>query len=201
VLGIDVACVAALGWAVWWRLSLTANPLGRATGMLALAVLPLLTVVFVLAGPLRPGWARRAGTPVPLLGSRATASSPAVAQGRQVPLVNARFTGNVAVSSGPAAGQRTIRIVGHTTVAPERSFVIVLHGVPSGGGVALSDGTVRIGGPGTRDGYSGPVLRLAQHELIAAVTGPDGQRTAQFDLTVSGSVATGTVSLLAAAEE
>src|SRR5579875_3863610 len=68
VLAIDLACMAAVAWAAWWRLSLAASPAVRGTGLTALAVLPVLTAAFVIEGPLRPGWALRAGTPPALLG-------------------------------------------------------------------------------------------------------------------------------------
>jgi sulfoxide reductase heme-binding subunit YedZ len=199
VLAIDAICVAGVCWAVWWRLSLAESPLGRAVGLLSLALLALLTVGFVVAGPLQPGWARRAGTPAALLGSRTVPGSSGTSQpGR---LVDASFTGHLAVTSGPGAAERTITITGHTIAAPRESFVIVLHGAPSGGGVALSDGLARIGRPGTPSGYSGPVVQLAGSELVAAVTGQAGQRRAQFILTINGSVVTGTLSLLAAVQE
>lgn len=68
VLAIDIACVLALAVAVWWRLSLTASQAIRRFGMLALAALALLTAIFVLVGPLQPGWPVRAGTPPTLVG-------------------------------------------------------------------------------------------------------------------------------------
>jgi hypothetical protein len=192
VLVIDVACVAAVGWAAWWRLSLTTNQLGRTTGALALAVLPLLTVVFALFGPLQPGWARRAGTPAAQLGSTVSATSP----GQPGTLVNASFTGHLGVTNGPGDDERTIRITGHTIAAPGQSFVLTLHGTPSGGGITLSSGTARIGQPGTSSGFSGPVVQLSGNELVATVTGQAGQRQARFVLTINGSVVTGTVSLV-----
>lgn len=60
---------------------------------------------------------------------------------------------------------------------------------------------MRIGQPGTASGYSGPVVMLQGQQLVAAVTGQSGQRRAQFILTINGSAVTGTVSLLAAAQE
>lgn len=179
VLAIDVACLAGVGWAAWKRLSLTDHPIARPTGLVALAAGPALTVVFVATGPLRPGWASRAGTPPTLLRPR-----PAVALAS-----SARFTGHIAVTNGPAAGERTITITGRTQSAPAEPIRIVLRGRPSGGGVALTGGTARIGG------YSGPVVRLAGSDLVAEVTGPAGQRRASFLLTISGTVVDGTVSL------
>jgi ferric reductase like protein len=202
VLGINVACVAAVGWAIWWRLSLTEHTLTRAAGLLSLAFLPLLTLVFVLFGPLQPGWARRAGTPVALLGSQSQAGTGQAGTGQAGTgqasrLVNTPFRGHLSVAS-PGPNQRTITITGRTTATPAESFVIILRGAPSGGGVSLSGGTVRLGQAGTASGYSGPVVQLAGQDLVAAVSGQSGQRQVRFTLTISGSAVTGTVTLLTA---
>ncbi len=198
VLGINVVCVAAVGWAVWWRLSLTDHALTRAAGLLTLVFLPLLTLVFVLFGPLQPGWSRRAGTPVALLGSQSqTGTSGGGQSGQSGRLVNTPFRGHLSVAT-PAPNRRTITITGHTTATPAESFVIILRGAPAGGGVSLSGGTVRLGPQGTASGYSGPVVQLAGKDLVAAVSGQSGQRQAQFTLTISGSVVTGTVTLVTA---
>ena len=45
------------------------------------------------------------------------------------------------------------------------------------------------------------MVRLAGKELVAAVSGQAGQRTAQFTMTINGSVVTGTVSLRTATGE
>lgn len=68
VLAVDIACVLAIALAVWWRLSLTSSQAIRRFGFLTLAGLALLTAIFVLVGPLQPGWPARAGTPPALLG-------------------------------------------------------------------------------------------------------------------------------------
>lgn len=208
VLGIDVACVAAVGWAVWWRLSLTSRPSVRAAGLASLCLIPVFTAVFVLFGPLQPGWALRAGTPVKLLGNQGQTAGQPQASGaggrtgtgsadRQPPLVNARFRGRIAVAS-PGANLRTITITATTLAAPARSFVIVLRGTPSGGGVSLSGGTVRIGSAGGAPGWHGRVVALNGQDLVAAVSGPGGQRRALFTLIIHGSAVAGTVTLQAA---
>ena len=199
VLGINVVCVAAVGWAVWWRLSLAPSPLTRAAGLLTLAVLPLLTLVFVLFGPLQPGWARRAGTPVKLLGSQSQAPAGSAGHANPGVLAGAPFRGHLSVTGG--AGRRTITITGRTVTVPADSFMIVLRGTPSGSGVNLTGGTVRFGRPGTASGYSGPVVKLSGQELFATVSGPGGQRQARFTMTINGSLVTGTVSLSAASGE
>jgi hypothetical protein len=168
--------------------------------MATLALVPVLTGVFVLAGPLQSGWARRAGTPVKLLGNQRQASSGS--PGAAAPsLTNAAFSGRLSVASGPGSNQRTISIDGRTSAASHVSFVIVLRGTPSGSGVSLTSGTVRIGRAKTASAYSGPVVQLSGNTLVAAVSGQSGQRRATFTLTINGTAVTGTVSLQAGAGE
>jgi methionine sulfoxide reductase heme-binding subunit len=199
VLAIDVVCVAAVGWAIWWRLSLTSSHATRAAGLLTLAMAPLLTVAFVMFGPLQPGWARRAGTPVKLLGSQGQTATRSGTGAQTGGLTDVRIRGHLSITGG--TGQRTITITGSTLAAPAHSFVIVLHGTPSGSGVNLSGGTVRISGTGAAAAYSGPVVRLAGRVLVAVVSGRAGQREARFTMTIDGSAVTGTVSLRAATGE
>ena len=197
VLAINISCVAAVGWAVWWRLSLTGSQPVRAAGMVALAAVPVLSAIFVLAGPLQAGWARRAGTPVKLLGNQSRAA-PTRSGHNATRLVNALFRGRLSLTGGPQSDQRTITITGRTSSAPRVSFVIVLRGTPSGSGVSLTSGTVRIGRQGTASGFSGSVVNLAGNSLVAAVSGRAGQRRANFTLMIDGTTVTGTVSLQAA---
>jgi sulfoxide reductase heme-binding subunit YedZ len=198
VLSIDIVCVTGVAWAIWWRLRLTENPTARAAGLLTLALAPLFSAVFVLLGPLQPGWAERAGTPAALLGSKTTPGTSPAARPGAGQFTNAAFSAHVSVAHGPGTGKRTVTITGHTTSGPAESFVIVMHGKPSGGGISLTDGTVRIGQAGAD--YTGPVVQLAGKHLVASVSGPAGQRRAEFTLTVNGSAATGTVSLQADGE-
>jgi methionine sulfoxide reductase heme-binding subunit len=62
LLALDAACVTAVACAVFWRLSLAGRAPGLTKALLS-AVLPVATAIFVPAGPLQPGWAKRAGTP------------------------------------------------------------------------------------------------------------------------------------------
>lgn len=69
-LGVYVACSAVVVGALWWRLATgwSAGVAGRRTAAaLASVLVPVLTAVWTVAGPLKPGWARRAGTPAALL--------------------------------------------------------------------------------------------------------------------------------------
>ena len=73
--------------------------------------------------------------------------------------------------------------------------MIVLRGAPSGSGVTLSGGTVRIGPPGSASRWQGPVVQLNGQHLVASVSGPAGRKSAVFTLVIRGSVVTGTVTL------
>jgi methionine sulfoxide reductase heme-binding subunit len=66
LLVLTALCVLAVVVAVWFRLSL-AGPGPRLAGRAAIAALVAATLIFAFAGPLQPGWARRAGTPPSLL--------------------------------------------------------------------------------------------------------------------------------------
>jgi sulfoxide reductase heme-binding subunit YedZ len=76
LLALNALCAAAVVAAAWWRLSLAQPGLGRTVAIAGAALLPLATAAFVLAGPLQPGWAQRAGTPPALLGSGTPAARP-----------------------------------------------------------------------------------------------------------------------------
>jgi predicted ferric reductase len=76
LLALDALCAAAVAAAAGWRLSLAPPGPARITAAVAMVALIVATAVFIVAGPLQPGWARRAGTPVQLLGTRAAISHP-----------------------------------------------------------------------------------------------------------------------------
>ncbi|HET9093505.1 MAG TPA: ferric reductase-like transmembrane domain-containing protein [Solirubrobacteraceae bacterium] len=71
MLFLDVICILAVLGAVWVRVRLTEHPTraGRAWagGLTAAFVLGL--IIWLPGGPLAPGWARRAGTPLRLIRS------------------------------------------------------------------------------------------------------------------------------------
>jgi hypothetical protein len=75
VLVLTLLCVLAVMGAVWWRIAV--SPSGadqRALALLASVAVPIAMVVWAAVGPLRPGWASRAGTPASLL-PKATANT------------------------------------------------------------------------------------------------------------------------------
>jgi Ferric reductase like transmembrane component len=197
LLGLDAVCVAAVACAVWWRISLREDRLGRIPALLAIGAVPLITIVFVLVGPLRPGWARRAGTPVALLGAAAAHAAVSGPGGALPP--NSRFRGNVTRTRGPAAGETTITVTAQTSGSPREYLRIILQGRPDGSGVALSSGSVHIGADSSASSYLGPVVLLDGRQLAAALHGPAGSAVrAQITLVIHGRTAAGRLSLRAA---
>jgi methionine sulfoxide reductase heme-binding subunit len=63
LLAIDALCVLAVAGALLWRLQAMAPGAARTAAVLATIAVPIATTVFVIVGPMRPGWAARAGTP------------------------------------------------------------------------------------------------------------------------------------------
>ncbi len=168
LLALDAAWVAAATGALGWRLSLARRRPGPLTGLLACAAVPAATVVFVAVGPLQPGWARRAGTP----------------------------KGRAARTRDGASGDVTITVTAQTSAPAPQSLVITLRGAPDGAGITLSDGTVSVGPVGTAPGYSGPVVQLDGHRLVADLRGLSGSETrASITLFVRGAVATGKLTI------
>ncbi|HEX3425435.1 MAG TPA: ferric reductase-like transmembrane domain-containing protein [Acidimicrobiales bacterium] len=95
VLAISLGCLGAVVAAVWWRLwqsrlGAAARPAGsapsaaaasasgapvRAAALVASVLVPVFVVAWLLAGPLKPGWAVRAGTPKSDITTTATSST------------------------------------------------------------------------------------------------------------------------------
>lgn len=67
VLVLSFACLAVVLAAVWWRLwkgpTVPAFAPWRPAAVVTSIVVPLVVIAWLFAGPLRPGWATRAGTP------------------------------------------------------------------------------------------------------------------------------------------
>jgi len=219
LLAIEAACVAAVTGALGWRLALAQSRPRLLTAVLACAVVPAATVVFMAVGPLQPGWARRAGTPVALLAGStgpARGASPAASSGPgAAPTVaDGTFSGRAARTRDRAAGTVTITVTARTAAPARQGLIITLRGAPDGTGVTLSGGTVSVGtgsvgpgsvGPGSvgpaaaAPAYSGPVIGLHGHRLLAELHGPGGSAVrARITLVIRAAVATGTLTVVRA---
>jgi hypothetical protein len=191
MVALDGACVVAVGCAVAWRISMVPSAPHRLAACSAGLGLVLATVTFVAVGPLQPGWARRAGTPVALLAGSTGSAGGLPGSGR--------FTGQV-TRTGPAAdGEATITVSGQVDSSPRQSIVIMLHGRPDDGGVVLSSGDVGIRPAASAQAYRGPVLQLDGSLVIAELRGAGGYAArARITLDVSGAQATGQLAVAGA---
>jgi hypothetical protein len=222
VLFVNAVCAAAVMAALWWRLAQgwsIANSTRRGAAVLASLALPVAVIAWTATGPLRPGWARRAGTPAALIASAASNRQPAQGSAKSLGPVKAqggsgasngrastaalavpftdRFTGSVHQSGPDGNGLVSVTISGRLSGSQSGSLTIVLVGQPTdGGGVNLSSSRVTLG-PTTAPGdYQGQVTRLSGTTLVADLTirgGASLTATISLQLTQGQSLVTGTV--------
>jgi hypothetical protein len=205
VLFINAVCVGTVLAALWWRLARgwsVANAPRRGAAMLLSIALPVAVVAWAATGPLRPGWARRAGTPAALIasgsaaGSARTSSGAAPAATLSVPFL-ARFQGTQRQSGPDSSGLMSVTITGNLEGTQSGVLTIVLTGQPGdNGGVRLTGSQVQIGPPSAPTEYQGHVTQLSGTSLVADLTSTSGTRlTARIDLQLSAgqNAVTGTV--------
>jgi Ferric reductase like transmembrane component len=179
VLLINIVCIASVLAALWWRLAWgwsAANAARRGVAIAGSVALPVAVGAWALAGPLQPGWARRAGTPANLIGAgtstdtRASTTTPTGALGGLTLPIHASFEG-FQRSSGPDS-----TTIDATFGADQNGRLTV---VLQGGGPATlgttSDPTL----------YAGPVTLLDGDRVEAALRGPGGQ-SVTLTITVQG---------------
>ena len=167
LLALDGLCVLTVACALAWRARLMAPGTLRAAALAATVAVPIATAVFAIAGPLRSGWAARAGTPPTLLGGHSNPT--AGGRGRWI-----SFTGHAAVSGKPGSGHEVITILASTTASYARQLTVVLAGTKDGGGIAMSAGSVRIAAAGVSP-LAGPVTSLSGPHLTAALHRLNGE--------------------------
>jgi sulfoxide reductase heme-binding subunit YedZ len=220
VLALTAGCALAVISAGVWRLVVgwPAHAGLRVAAAAAAAAVALATAGWAWAGPLGPGWARRAGTPTALLarsaGNATTASAGStgglsggngagtVRSGSSVfPALpfQARLAGTVAFTPGPASADRTV-----TLAMADGSAVrlrIVISGPPVPGGVAMTASSVTLGPASAPARYTGHVTILNRSAIQATVSGADQRLSLVIDLTSQTSTSvTGTVTARQAGE-
>jgi methionine sulfoxide reductase heme-binding subunit len=181
---LTVACLAAVVIAVALRLSRTvpAAP-GLRAGAAALSVAtPLGIAIFALAGPLQPGWARKAGTPARLLGAPATtahltAPQPSASVSHAKGPLDEPFSASLSgTASQSEAGNGTIieldlRLGGSVS----GRMRVRLGGAPlPGGGLSLTGSQVDVSASGMPSAMVGRVLSLTGDTFDARVSDSSG---------------------------
>lgn len=213
VLAVVAACTAAVAASGLWRLTVgwPAHAGVRVVAAAAAVVIGLVTAVWAWAGPLSPGWARRAGTPTAILARSAGNAAPvsgtpgglsggATGSGTRsgsssafpaVPFT-AQVSGTVTFASGPASGDRTVTLAMANGNAVR--LKVTISGPPVSGGVEMAASSVSLGPATAPARYTGQLSALAGTAMQAVVAGA-GQRltlvidlTSQTSTTVAGTV-------------
>jgi hypothetical protein len=205
VLLINAVCLGAVLAALWWRLAQgwsAANAPRRGAAVLLSAALPAAVVAWTASGPLRPGWAKRAGTPTALIASASAPAAPTPSAGEPsgtmltVPF-SARFEGTQRQAGPDANDLVTVTISGTLSGNQNARLTIVLRGQPTdNGGVELTGSQVQLGPSSAPDEYQGHVTLLAGTRLVANLTSTSGATltaTIHLQLSQAGNTVSGTV--------
>ncbi len=215
VLAITACCVAAVLAAVAWRLALGwQERTGTRIALVGVVVVALAAgTVWLAGGPLKPGWARRSGTPASLLARSAgsvTAARPAggPATGSTAPRLppapfSASLSGQVS-SSASGNGDAVVRI--HSAVSPtaggiSASLGIIITGQADGsGGVTMSGSQVTFGPSASPRQYTGKLASLNGTSMNARVRDRAGHNLLlAIGLRPNGTSVTGTLQVSTAA--
>jgi DMSO/TMAO reductase YedYZ heme-binding membrane subunit len=205
VILLVVGCVTAVLAALAWRL-LTGWP-ARAAVRVAAGVTSAVAVIALVAwtanGPLRPGWAARAGTPRALLvGAQKAGAAVPVPSSPTPPTTSAAslppppyqsaFEGTINQQTLSNATVR-VEIKGATSGTLAASIDIVIVGAPDGsGGVAMQQGQATFGPTGSPAQYRGEIVGLEGSRVLLSLSDQVGSRLdLQVDLVQSGSRVTG----------
>jgi len=202
---INLGCLAAVVVAIWVRVGWmrTVSSGRRVLAVLSSATIALGVVSWMVLEPMRPGWARKAGTPSALLASSssartARASSSAVASGRaRIPIpFSSAVRGSIRqLSSG--TGTETVTIAARLSSMPGVHLRVVIEGTPlASGGVSMDRGSVVLAVAGVTD-LSGSIVSLSGADVVATVrtaTGATATLTMSFSIDSTSNRVSGTVS-------
>ena len=171
------------------------SALPRIAGALAAVLVPIALVAWYHSGPLRSGWAKRAGTPASIFARKAAATAGSTR--RVEPPRSFTSALNGATSTGSTEdGLATVSISLSLADSPRGAARIDLVGIPSGAGVEMTSSGVSFVPATTRAVYTGRIVGLAGTNVTARVRDSAGDALElRFSLSIdqgSGSVS-GTV--------
>jgi len=188
VLGITIACVAAVAAATLVRIARSDREYAewRVLAMAVTVAVPLGIAIFTLQGPLRPGWARRAGTPPLLLAHSVTpatvAARPAAATTTRASATNAttlkppfsaRLSGTLTQTSEP--GGAIVDLALQLSGGAHGRLRVRLAGAPlDGGGLSMTGSQVDLLADGIPSVLEGQIVSLQGTDLVARVAGGSG---------------------------
>jgi hypothetical protein len=182
MLGLTIACVAAVAVACWIRFARDQEqaPGVRSTALLLSAATPLGLAIFTLAGPLQHGWARRAGTPVSLLSA---SHAVAVVQRRALTpqrggwkrSFSGRLSGTVNQTNEP--GGAVVDLSANVTGGLRGQLRMRLAGTPlDNGGLSMTGSQVDLLADGHSTVLDGHITALQGTQFVASVSDSSGSR-------------------------
>jgi DMSO/TMAO reductase YedYZ heme-binding membrane subunit len=198
---VTATCVIVVVAAVLRRVAANrATPRVRTASTVAALAVPLVIGGWYLAGPARPGWAARAGTPRSLLTPR-IASEPARNVGPPAVRLptnpfTSTFTGRIRESAQDANGRVLVNISGHTNGGDSGVLWIRLRGAPvAGGGVTMTASGASYGPSAFPNAYVGKIVGLQGSRIWLSLNGATSRLSLLVDLRLDPSTgtATGTV--------
>jgi methionine sulfoxide reductase heme-binding subunit len=185
MLAVTAACIGAILIAILTRLARIAprsSPIRAPAIALSIAT-PLGIGIFTFVGPLRPGWARRAGTPAALLAKTTPAPTPVASRGAATrtasnrPLLVRPFTATVAGTitqtsePGGAIVDMALRLSGHVP----GNLRVRLAGAPlDGGGLSMTGSQVDLVALGFPSVMDGRIISLRGQQFVARVRNSSG---------------------------
>lgn len=178
----SLAMLALVVGAVAWRLVAIKGtpPTTRAWLGVGAALVAVTVLAWAYTGPAQRGWARRAGTPLSLIGSNAQAAASVSPVGLHAPFT-AALQGTLRQQS-LSNGKVTLTIA--CALSNGRgSLVVELRGSPtSGGGIFMDAGTATLESRSQSARYDGPIELLDGSSLRARVRDASGN---QLHLSIS----------------
>ncbi|MBV9804910.1 MAG: ferric reductase-like transmembrane domain-containing protein [Solirubrobacterales bacterium] len=215
MLALTAACIVAVLLAVWTRIARVSGEYAGLRGpATALAVVtPIGLAIFTLAGPLRTGWAARAGTPQSLLGHtaavppvgssgasgssgslRSTGSSSSTVLGNSF---SSNLVGNVTQTQAP--GGAIVDLTMNVSGQVHGQLRVRLGGVPidGGGGLSMTGSQIDLAVAGQPAVLQGRIVSLRGEEFDARVAEGDGTTLnihAQLQIDTNNNTVTGTLS-------
>jgi hypothetical protein len=207
VVVLNLACLAAVVAAVWWRVAVSADHVGRrALAGVASVVVPVGVLAWTWVGPLRSGWSRRAGTPAALLAGGPTAGqgdtrAAAVSASAPTATLPVSFTADLRGSTtqrGPdSAGTTTITIDAQLSGGATGALHLVLEGQAlDTGGIQMRQSKATLGPAAQPSLYQGRISSLAGNHLVASLTDGAGhavELSIQLQMDQSSGAVSGTV--------
>ena len=160
---INVGCLLAVLAAVLVRVGWTRTAaIGRrALAATAGVAVTVGVVAWMITEPMRPGWARKAGTPSSLLASGRAAAPATGGSAATIPIPFTSALNGSLRQATTSSGQASVTIDASVASIANGRLRVVIEGTPSAdGGVVMTRGRVRLGVAGAPDIYRGEITSL-----------------------------------------